>query len=317
MVRKFFAGLLISIFIILSFPFVSFFGIYDTFFDRDFYENEFLDILYEFAVKTIPDQFPLENLPVDISKEEFEDLLKDIFTKEDLKNTISDIIDQIQTLRVSKNNTIDFSLSLAFINEKRDMILDTVSQLIIDKLPACETPPEALSSIDDLNCIPEGIMVSDLKKQMEIALDDDLFKDFNDQVVFSLNAPEDISFDNLSYDFNDLLYTVLLISILILVFILGLIALLIFSPFIRILKWEAKTIFLASLFNLSAYVLLFYLFDKITVPTEMETFFNIYSFIIKSLAKSVFHYLVPIFIVSLIVWIIAIIYDKNEPVIIK
>lgn len=316
MIRKFFAGFFIFIFITLSFPFVLFFGIYETFFDRDFYQNEFIDIVYDFSIQNIPEKFPLENLSVEISKEEFADIFKEIFTKDDLRKIIDNIINQLQDLKVSEDKTVKLSLSLNFINEKRDVILDTVSEHIIDKLPNCEAPIENIDSINSLKCIPEGMMASDLKKEIKYLLDDEMFKDMENEIILDFKVPDNIDFGNLSKDFNALLYKAFFISIVVLFFILVVVGLIIFSPLIRVLKWEAKALFLASFFNLVIYLSLIYIFSKINFP-EMEMFINIYSFFIKVLSESILYYLVPIAVFSFVLWIIGIIYDKDKPVVIK
>jgi hypothetical protein len=309
MIRRIFAGIFVFVFIVISLPLITSFGIYKTFLNEDFYKGEFLDVVYEFAIEKIPEQIEWENMPQEIDQEEFNEILKDVFTKDDLLIVIESLIDQVKTVEASEQGIIEMSIPLTWVKEKSALISELIIDNIVDDLEACENKGDF--SPDEMNCIPEQVLISDFKDDFKSSFEEDFLKAIPDDYNFNFQIPENTEIKNLSDQFRLLFKNLFFIGILSLLLIFLIIGLIIFRPLIRILKWEAKTLFLASVIPLITFVVLFYGVDLINF-SQVDLYMDIIKFFVMSLSQTLIVYLAPFAILFLILWIVCMIFDKNK-----
>jgi len=90
-----------------------------------------------------------------------------------------------------------------------------------------------------------------------------------------------------------------------------LLALVVFSPASRVLKWEMKAIFLASVIPLIGYVILFYSVERLNFEATAQ-YFDLLSLLVKSFSTTIISYLVPIATISFLFWIVGIFLEKRN-----
>lgn len=109
-------------------------------------------------------------------------------------------------------------------------------------------------------------------------------------------------------------YRVFLLTLSLLLLILLVIGFLISHPWKLVLKWEARTIFMASLLAFATAVLLVVLPDRLPLEQlpSVNLFLPLYVFLAKDVFLSSLYYVVPLSIFSFILWTFAIYFGKNE-----
>lgn len=319
MIRRILASLLLSIFVFVSVPLFFVWGVYTTFADKDFYKGEFVDTVYEFMSTELPRIFPIEE-GADLAPEDISELFKNIIKKEDLEIVIGNVVDQFSSVTV-KEGKIHFAIPLDWLVAKRDIISAELSTFMFEKFPICENGQEPMNDEGQFRCVPPGLPRADFGREVDNVLFNSAFVDIPAEFAFDLDAPTDFE-GNVAEFLSRTIDMVLLAGELFLLLILVLIALIIFKPFIRILKWETKTIFLSSFFITSIGVVLVFfpqifeaLYDKFDVgltQDEVNLMVNMFDLLLGSVARNMLIISIPIAVVSLVGWITsAIIYGRR------
>ncbi|GAG18366.1 unnamed protein product, partial [marine sediment metagenome] len=250
----------------------------------------------------------LSKFPVSIEEDDLRDILKDVFEKEDIALVIDSIVEQFEAISIEESNVVEMKIPLEWLVEKGDVVAEKVAEKLADNLEFCEGSVDL--SEDFFDCIPEGITRTDFEDRLRIEFEKEVLSDMPSEFVFDFQVPEEIA-GNIADFFNGTINKVFLVSGLVLLLILFLIGLIIFRPWIRILKWEAKTLFLASFFALLTLVGSKVVFEKL-VARGLDWYFNICSFLIGALCENLFLYLIPVVVVSLGLWIVGIVFDKRK-----
>ncbi len=312
MIRKIFAGFLVFVFIVLAVPFIAVFGIYKTFLNEDFYKGEVLDIVYELWADAAVEAIDVEDVSFSVDKEDFMEVLREVFTADDLALMIENIADEFDKAVFLEDGVIPLELSLEWVRDRSDVFAESVTGLIVDGLEPCKSINEF--DADKFNCIPEGFSISTVKDEVQADLKAQLLKDIPESYSFDVKTGLDLREGEDVSDYVDsIIHDVFFIGSLVLLFVLLLLALVVFRPAVRILKWEMKAIFLASFLPLIAFLILSKGVDKIKIEGA-EEFFELFSFIIKAFSNTLISYLIPVAAVSFVFWIVGIIFDKkNEP----
>ncbi|MFH1534310.1 MAG: hypothetical protein ABID64_05260, partial [Nitrospirota bacterium] len=84
MIRRIFAGFLVFIFVVLALPVITLFGFYKTFLDEDFYKGELLEGVYEMFISSIPVDVEWEEQFGTLDRDQFVEMLRDVYSSEDL-----------------------------------------------------------------------------------------------------------------------------------------------------------------------------------------------------------------------------------------
>ncbi|MDP2642657.1 MAG: hypothetical protein Q8P62_02345 [Candidatus Peregrinibacteria bacterium] len=246
MIRKFLAGTVLSLFVVSATLFYTVIALYLTVFNKDFYtSDEFLAYSYDLAIVELPNYLE-GNLPEDFSSEYVSDVIKKYFTPAEFKPIISDFGDQVgEAIKVGGNR--EFNIDLSVFTEKRNLIAEEFANHLVENLNTCID--SSIYVAENPRCIPSGVSKGDFVRQFKATFDRKLFSQVPNQFSFSLDLPT----INGSGIF-DLAYTIFYAYMAFLIVLLIIGGLLIFRPFIRILKWiilgllNSLVLFTASIF---------------------------------------------------------------------
>ncbi len=311
MIRKVLAGFLVFIFIVLALPVVTLLGFYKTFLDENFYKGELLDGVYEMWIDSIPTDVEWEEQFGTLNRDQFVEMLREVYSAEDLVVVVEDIESQISEAKFNEDNILYLNIPFGWMREKAPLLAESIAEMVVSDLEPCESIDEF--DINQHNCIPEGVLVSTVKDGVKIDLEEQILKDVPEIYEFEIElvSMEAQTGEDVSEYFTRALNNGIVISVVALVVVLLLIALVVFRPFTRVMKWEFRAIFLASIIPLVTYVSLYFLAEKLEF-TETQAQFDLIALIIKSLSQTLIKYLIPIAIVSLGLWILFMVFDKKN-----
>ncbi len=294
MIRKILAGVLLSVFVISSVLFYTVIVLYLTVFNKDFYSSdEFTAYSYDLALSELPKYFD-GNLPEGFSPEYVSDVIKKYITAAELKPLIADFGMQIsEAIKIGGNRV--FTLDLGVFRDKRNLIVEEFANHLVGNLNTCID--SSVYVLENPRCIPTGISKNDFIRQFKSTLDRKLFSQVPDQFTFSLNLPsvEKSGIFELSY-----LLVYVYLSILIILLIL--VGLLVFKPFVRILKW--------IIFGILSSLILFAIFVFVPTVLPIKTIPALFNL----LFGKVFIYLFVLVLIFLVLFIWTVISDKQEVV---
>lgn len=312
MLRNLIAGFLSFIFVVTATPSFFAFGFYKTFSDKDFYSEEFSEVVYEAIANQLPKFFNYEDFKA-LTENDVEDLFRKIITKDDLHLVITELVQEFGEAKVKQDHTIEMNISLDWLADKEDILAREFTELLYKRLPKC-----AQSKVDakneGFNCVPSDIAKIDFQQQIQRNLENGFFAKLPKEYSFFVNVPEKFE-GNLKDFFEKIFQTALITISFFLLIILILIALVTFSPPWKILKWETKTIFSATLIlSISTVFLLFSpeivlkIYDKFALPIprdEILAYEKVWEFFSQAVAFNILKYSLPIAIVSLVLYFYA------------
>lgn len=310
--RKVFATFLLFVFIVLFFPFTLLLGAYSAFFEADFYKGNFSDLAYDLVIEDFPGKIVQSPDAPPISEGELRSILMEVLTPDDFYSLVDEFSQQIGENAADSDGIVDISLSLDWFRDKNDLILDRATELVVKDLSAC-TENEFDLSLAYPNCVPEEEEFAELdfRNQIRVALDRQLFGDLPNQISFEMKVP--MGFDGSIADFfSSTFKTVLLIVGLTLILVIGLIALIIFKPALRVWQWVFMTLTIASFVSLLFVTAIFFLTYDAVLTGDFVLYQELLDFLMKELAKSTLWYLLPFFALSLILWVVFILKKSNE-----
>lgn len=297
MLKKFVAGILSLVFILIAVPFFFIFGFYNIFFDKDFYTGQFIDSAYEFLLEKVPGFIELKQFP-NISEKDFSQLIAGVISKEDLVTTVEDIASQLRDIEIAQDGKFEVNIPINWLKNKGPLISEKIAALLLKDLPKCEgAVSEDFDSEGPIECLPKELSQEDLKLEVESALNSGFFADTPGVLHFTATSPK-----NFEGKFGDLSVKVMRWFFLgggaLLLVILLLIWLAIFKPFILVLKWWIKTLFFSALF--------------LTIPLAAVSFltkearmvFGIIDVILGDVARIMLIYSVIAVVVFLGLWIV-------------
>ncbi len=207
-----------------------------------------------------------------------------------------------------ENNIIQITIPLDWVSDKSDILTEKIASKTIDAMEDCENLADAGS--ESPGCVPAGVSRKDIKTQIAYLLENEVFSEIPTEFTFDLEIPEDLSKDLPTF-FNETIGNAFTVGALVLCLLLFFMGLIIFKPLIRVLKWEAKAFFLSSLFVLIVLVGAMIALSYISYE-EIQIYLSLFYIIVKALFNSLIFYIAPVFILSFILWIIGIIYDKKH-----
>ncbi|PIZ76164.1 hypothetical protein COY05_02160 [Candidatus Peregrinibacteria bacterium CG_4_10_14_0_2_um_filter_38_24] len=293
MIRKFLAGTVLSIFVVLATLFYTIIALYLTVFNKDFYTSDkFVAYSYDLAIAELPNYLE-GNLPENFSSEYVSDVIKKYFTSAEFKPVVSDLGDQVgEAIKVGGNR--EFNIDLSVFTKKRNLISEEFASHLAENLNICID--SSVYVPENPRCIPSGVSKGDFVRQFKATFDRKLFSQIPSQFTFSVNLPT----INGSVIF-DLAYTIFYAYVALLVVLLIIGGLLVFRPFIRILKWIILG-FLNSLVLFTASIFVPTLLPIKTIPGIFDLLFG-----------HIFIYLFVLICILLGLFILTIVFDK-EPV---
>ncbi|PIR54810.1 hypothetical protein COU74_03625 [Candidatus Peregrinibacteria bacterium CG10_big_fil_rev_8_21_14_0_10_36_19] len=297
------------VYVLLFFPVALSFGFFQTFFNEAFYKGDFVDVMYEFAVFEIPMHID-EDLRAQylLEDEDVENILRSVFDKADLALVIDSFITEIKNATVDAEGDLELRFPLKWLTNKNDLVADELADLYISKLDKCSDDIEDFDG--EKACLPVGFSKMDVKSKLKSSLDIGLLSNVPDEFGYTVSLPSFFE-GNLFLFFRNLMNVFFLFGGLLLAFVLMLIALIVNSPKIRVLKWVSKTVFFAAFIFVLA-LLTFLFLPKNLVSESAAIYSRFYSFMMSSLLKEVSYYLFPLLFVSFGLWVYGIIADKGK-----
>jgi len=303
MVRKFFAGLLLVLFTLLSLPFALGASALSLFLNRDFYTGNFSNELYDFVGDTLVEKSVEMKLPV--SGDEAAEVFKAVISEEDMRDLVGAVWDELAGLRVDESGATIVKLPVDLIAAKSDKFAAAMATQMVEKIPKCGS---GQNLPENFSCLPESLAKEDLELLLKRVLDQEIFSSLPDQFVLNTNLPEDFSGGILEY-LKRVLNVTLLACALIFLLILFLIGLIIFRPWSRIFKWISATIFFAAFVNSVVFTLLFLAAPFMIPKFEFAGFATL---IVFSLAQNLLIWSIPVLLLFLALWIYLIYHDSRR-----
>ncbi len=315
MLRRILAGILVLVFVTIAVPLGILWATYQTFFDRDFYKGKFVDATYDLVLSEVPRELKTEQFSM-LEEEEIRDTLSDVVLKEDLQDFLDDAIDGIESAEVV-DNKVHVNMPLDWVAAKSKPLASALADLMYEQLPICEDGDLRRGSMD---CVSEDLPKIDFTAEVERMLDQEVFSQLPSEFAFDIDV--NVEFEgNIADYLEKLVNTAFLFGALILLVILLIISLIIWSPFVKILKWVASAVVFSSMFlcfYFGVFLLLpsfFYgdIVEEIGDEYRYQAFADFYDAVFGAFAKSVLIYVGPVFLVSLGVFIYVLVaYDKND-----
>ncbi|MDA1061036.1 MAG: hypothetical protein O3B47_04540, partial [bacterium] len=302
MFRRIIAGILAFVFVFIAVPLGILWATYRTFVDRDFYSGDFIDATYELLLSEIPRNIDFEELSM-VDEEEMREIIKDVVQKEDLQIFVNDVLDQIESAKI-EDKKVHVIFPLDWISEKSKPLAAALTDLMYEHVPICA---DGDSDMEVTECIPEDYAEIDFNSEIERMLDENLFSQLPAEFAFDLDV--NVAFEgSVAHYLSGLVNAAFLIGLLVLVVLLLIMSLVIWSPFIQILKWITSAVVMSSMF-LTFYFGVFLLlpslfyedfFDEVGDELRIRAIENFYDSVFGSFAKSILIYVGPVFIISYI-----------------
>ncbi len=315
-VRKILAALVGMIFVSLAVPFALMWNSFATFLDQDFYEGEFVDQLYNFALEGVPEVASSDDLNsvednffAAFSEEELREIFEKIFTKDDFRGFVGDVFNELSTIEAGLDGQSQLRIPLAIVADKGDVLADVLIEHYLEVFPECEEENIDVN-FSDFECIPIGLSRDDLHAMLALELDLRVFSEIDDYYVVDLNVrlPEKFEGDILSY-VKYASTASIVASIFILILLLFFVSLLIFKPIYKVLRWDFTVIYVAALWVTLIGAAMYYSPSFLVAFDGFEFF---YEFLMVTFASSMLIVSVPVFIVTLILAIIFTSLDKKN-----
>lgn len=294
MIRKFLAGLILSIFVVFASLFYLVISLYSTVLNKDFYTSDkVVSYAYDLVISELPNYFH-ENLPEGFSSEYISSVLKKYITADEFKPIISDFGDEFNdAIKVGGNH--EFTIDLSVFSKKRDLIAEEFANHLVENLNTCVD--SSVYEAENPRCVPVGVSKDDFVRQFKATFDRKLFSKVPDKFTFSLGLPSVES-----SGISGLANTVISIYVSFLVILLLLLGLIVMRPFIRVLKW----IIFAVLKSLVLFAL------SIFIPTILPL--KIFPAIFSLIFGQILSYVLVLIIVFLALFILTVVLDKKQNV---
>jgi len=292
MIRKFLAGVVLSVFVVSAALFYLVISLYSTVLNKDFYTSDkVVSYAYDLVISELPKYFN-ESLPEGFSSEYVSSVLKKHIIASEFKPVISDFGDEFNDA-IKVGGSHEFTIDLSVISKKRNLIAEEFANHLVENLNTCRD--SSVYEAENPRCIPTGVLKDDFVRQFKATFDRKLFSEVPDKFTFSLDLPS-IEKSGIS----GLANTVISIYAAFLVILLLLLGLIVMRPFIRVLKW--------IVFSILKSLILFGL--AIFIPTILPV--QVFPAIFSLIFGQIFSYVLVLIVVFLILFVLTFILDKNQ-----
>ncbi len=294
------AVLLVLIFALLTVPTFFVRSFVKTYFNPSFYDGPVLEESHEYFISFFKkqvqkDEFVAENF----SDEEIETLTRRYFAFDSFQEIIKDFVTQMNNLSEDRQKG-ELNVSLMPLKQNIPEMAADISVMIIDKIPLCDTEADTTDTEFEFNgslpsCIPTEIG----KSQVEKPLAREIEKNLNDSIPgeFKLDFENNAATQGTS-DFKQLLfvfsYTQMIMPLFMLIIIL-LMALIIYKPYTRIMKFIGASFVLGGAFALIAGQLFLRVPEAFITPSsfpeliaaDLNEMITFYSFLIQFIVDKI------------------------------
>lgn len=247
--RRVLAGFLISIFSVVALPTFLFFGVSNSFLRESFYQGPVVNDAYNFLVNVTAKGLLKQD-----------DVLKDHFSEEDLKAEITAVFPlelfrrmtlelgkQVEKLKTDPERPL--TISMKVFRESLLTFAHNLAFKLFKSLPVCKEGQQPLDDVKGLpSCVPAGVSYDQVAAPFAQKFEASVYSAVPEQIQIDLNAAQGKSnftfalvlraFANAKW----FLYGALM-------FLLVAIALLIYTPFSLIAKYEGMAFAISGLFG--------------------------------------------------------------------
>lgn len=315
------ASLLAFIFTLLVLPVTFLWGVYSTFFNAEFYKKDFVDVTYDFIVEKGPGLLEIEKNQefAALSEKDLSTLFQKIFSKQDIAEFFDSAVESfIDSLGHVENQKVSVKVSLNLLSKKHEVISAEIANLLYGRLPKCDRAKDISES--DFKCIPKGLAEIDFVAKVKNIMDREIFANLPNEFVFDFGVPKGVEGDVLGFlkQAFSWLFIAALLFLLLDLFLLGMV---IMEPWYKVLRWETKTVLIPAVIMLLLLILLHFssgIFEKIYFSMvenpdgqSLNLFKAVLDLFLGSLAGTLFVYVIPVFVISLGLWITSMVYERK------
>jgi hypothetical protein len=256
MIRSIFASLVTIIFNFVFLVSFVLFVLLNTLLTPDFYKSDDANKFYESSIDLFSTFIYRVNneVKLPLTKEEIKNEVRAVYTPEDIRNTLTPFVEQVINPSFDDDGMATIKLDFSGVVDKLPKFGENLAKKLYVALPKCgkNDPEDAIGK----TCLPKSVSISDFQSQLSSSLDKELFSKISSKsLVFNINR-NSMRLNGFNLDkslFWDLWWLLLVIQM----FLLLLVALIIFKPWYRIVKWVSKPIisgsFVAGLFFIALY----------------------------------------------------------------
>lgn len=319
MLRKLFAVFLSLFFVLLSQPLVLGWGAYNSFLNRDFYDDEFVDLVYDYSISTISTGVDISNFP-SVDVDSFKNILLQVLIKDDLAKIIDSVYNDISNVRKNDIGELELRIPMDWVFDKLPLISGLIADNLYENLEPCAESVSSADFVMRFDCLDSSLDLESLKSAVLTSLDLAFYSDLPRELGFSIAIPENV--ESSMIGLKSKIESMISSFVFVLSFLLVLIAVLIFKPWDRVLTWVVRPLFVSSFMFLLLVLFLNFipefidLIDSSSFSSLPETQVNlgigIYKFLISGFTNSIILFVLPTFVLSLFGWIFLFFYSRKH-----
>jgi len=315
MIRSLFASIVSAIF---NFVFVATFFLFvflNTILLPSFYENGFSEGVRDMVVTSLVEEFADNGMINDSSKDVVVDALHDSLKPEYFSEVLVPVVEQIIAPVRGNKDYREIVIDLSPLKDNAALVAEAFSDSVYEALPKCGD-----ENVSARNCLPETVSKADYKKEFAGEFGDDLFRG-DLTYTFEMPLQRDPVFEDVVLS-RSFVWKIVGILGGISLFLLGLIALIIFKPWHKVLRWVGGVLLTGTV---SSFVL-FFVLDSVDslVPVDelvkggdlpvaqVQNIVDTFGKIFHVVAVDAYVYALVMFIISLALLVVSIVGKRNH-----
>lgn len=308
--RRFFALILVAVFVVMALPLAILAGSYKTFTSDDLPFEQLHSLYSEFLKDSLWHFFEQKEVE-SVDEGELNDLIDAHLDLAYFLDSFQEMIKGWADVEVGDNKNLVLGISYdKFFVQGEEVFYQDLALIVNDNLPDCA---EGVSVVPmNYDCLPEDFANADLTAYLKIELDRYLFSRLPNN--FHLNFVFLEPGSSLGGLFSSFFLNVLKFYLVIMLFLLLWIGVLIEKPFSRVFKWISMTFFEASLLIImvAGFIMLVPAILDYSISAEFESvqdsYFiflqGIFSSLLKAIAQTILTYALPLCLIALFAWIL-------------
>jgi hypothetical protein len=281
------AVLLVLIFGLITVPTFFIRSIVKTYFNPSFYEGPVVEESHEYFLSFFQKEVKKDKFVDEyFTEEEIEKLTRDYFKFEAFKQIITDFVTQMNNLSEDRQKG-EIDVSLMPLKQNIPDMSSDISNIIVNKIPECGSEAEEQEETEEFEfngSLPECIPSVIGKEQVEKPLAREIEKDLNDAIPgeFKLDfdngqlSEEATEFKQLLFIFS---YAQMILPLFMLILVL-LIALIIYKPYTRVMKFIGGSFVLGGVLALASGQLLKQI-PSAAMTVDLSEMISFYSFLLQ------------------------------------
>ncbi len=305
MLRRFFASFFTFLFVNAFVFLVFIFGLYATVFSQSFYKEDLSPFFREVFVSEMIKQIDYKSFSLE--EQEFRSIIEDSLTNDDIFKSMEIVYEGFNNAEI-KDGLANVSISFDWLKAKNQVFADNLSKVLFLKLELCKNGITAEDQ-ESITCIPENFSKEDLSAKIKTELDIKFFSEFPSSYDLNFQVPANVTTSSLD-SFKSTLSQLLMIFGFVVLILFALINFSIYKPIASVLKWQFSALSIASF----ASILLVYGFSSLgdlysnaisgdVNAEQVRIFSGFISILGKSIRENTLVYLVPVFVVSILILI--------------